>query len=773
MALSMQTPPPGPATLDLYRAIKEFRLRETSVHVENLMLNKDSLRFVLTGDLYFAEPVAGGVYGAVFLGQGRFSHEAVLPWEQESVKRFQNTNVIESTFTKAVFRFSDDTYEKFAGQPAGGAPPLEAQRLASSLDEHLIRETGLNLSARLFLSVLNKERPGVFFAEVDGGSRGRLSAVLDHQARVPSRVFGVNGGEKGLILKYETVRFGTDVWAAFYSEDDYSRGTAQYSDAFDLVSIPQYRLEVDLRDPGNWVKMQARPQFSALMDGVQVIPMGLNEGLGEFFDDRLNKGMRVLSAELSDGTPVGFIQEPWETGISLILPKPLSKGQTAQVAIKLEGKDALTSWGAQFHYPRSTTTWYPRHGYLARSRFEVIFHHDKTDRIASIGQRRREEAVQNNEWVTEWVSDDPVALVTFVCGPFQRHAENTDISGRSMPIEYYSPPGSIARVKEDFIQAEIANAVRYFENLFGQYPYGRISGAFFPTNYGQGFPTLLLLPARGTAVREEFAFLAHETAHQWWGHIVSWRSYRDQWLSEGFAEYSGLLYTGLRSNQKDAREMLELMRRELLEYPQSSLGTAKMKLYANGPLTLGTRLHSSRTLGGYNLVYVKGALVLRALHFLLSNPETADDSGFFDMMKDFVNRHRNGVATTESFMQVAGEHFARSPNGQKYKLKDLSWFLTEWIYQTGLPSYELEYKVEPREGGFVLRGTLLQKNVPERFAMILPLTFEFSGGRKAHTSIPAIGPKTPVEIRLPEKPRNVRLDPDLWIPSEKTSEKGG
>jgi aminopeptidase N len=198
-----------------------------------------------------------------------------------------------------------------------------------------------------------------------------------------------------------------------------------------------------------------------------------------------------------------------------------------------------------------------------------------------------------------------------------------------------------------------------------------------------------------------------------------------------------------------------------------------VKLAATGPLTLGHRLHSSRTLGGYDMVYSKGALVLRALHFLLSNPESGDDAAFFTMMKDFVNRHRNGFATTESFMQVAGEHFARSPIGRKYGMKDLSWFLSQWIYQTGLPTYQLDYKVEQRDGGFFLKATVLQDKVPEDWVMLLPMTAEFSGGRVARTVVNAIGPKTPIELRLPEKPQKVRLDPDLWIPSEKTSEKGG
>ena len=32
--------------------------------------------------------------------------------------------------------------------------------------------------------------------------------------------------------------------------------------------------------------------------------------------------------------------------------------------------------------------------------------------------------------------------------------------------------------------------------------------------------------------------IPHETAHQWWGDLVLWNSYRDQWISEALANYS-------------------------------------------------------------------------------------------------------------------------------------------------------------------------------------------------------------------------------------------
>ena len=36
-------------------------------------------------------------------------------------------------------------------------------------------------------------------------------------------------------------------------------------------------------------------------------------------------------------------------------------------------------------------------------------------------------------------------------------------------------------------------------------------------------------------------FLPHEAAHQWWGDLVTWSSYRDQWFSEGLANYCALM----------------------------------------------------------------------------------------------------------------------------------------------------------------------------------------------------------------------------------------
>lgn len=766
-----------PAPMALYDQIRAFTLGEQVVRVENLAVNRDRVELTFTGEFYFAGPTAGRVCGAVFLGQGRLRVVPSTEFERDNVRRLLRSDVIEATFASAVLRFTDDTYQQIASAapPSAGGASLQAQKLAAELEDRLVRETGLNLSARLTQAVLDREAPGVFFGEFEGGKPSRFSVLLDYQTRALARIFGINGGEKGLVYQYRGSTEGTDVWTAFASQEDIARGEPIYSDDFNLVDIPVYRMEIDATRPDDWLRYDVEMELAARRDAVSVIPFNLNEGLGEFEQERLKKGLQVVSATRADGAPLAFIQLDWETGFSLLLPEPLRRDEKITVRLRLEGKDALWDWLKKFYYLRSNSTWYPRHGDLAKSHFELRFRHRKQDRIIAPGERVAEGPSENNpeEWVTVWRTREPIDLASFAVGLFKRQAGEVERSGRKVPLELYDAEG-YAPVKQDFVLAELGNGINYFSENFGEYRYGRLGAVFFPAPFGLGYPTMLFLPVEGYAHTREFAFVAHEVAHQWWGNMVTWRSYRDQWLSEGFAEYSGAIYAWVREKKKGRFDELLYWMRENLEVPPGTdVGVGSGRLHEVGPLVLGHRLSTRKTRGAYTtLIYDKGALVLRMVHFLLSNPSDQDDAAFFAMMKDFVARHRDRPATTESFVAVATEHFVRTPIARKYRLQDLDWFVRQWVHQTALPSYRLEYRFEPVAGGGVMvRGTLFQENAPDDWFMVLPLVFEFSGNRSARGTIHAQGPSTPVEVRLPEEPLKLKLDPERWVLSEKVTEK--
>ncbi len=771
---------PGQANApSVYESLKAFDLGGGKIDVSNLTIKCDRVVMTFTGSFYLSAPIGGKVTGAVFVGTGTFNAEAPpSDFEKANLKRLLKVDSISSDFSNAFFRFTDDTAAMIGKDAQPGTASPQALKIAAEANSKTLRETGANIAARIAISLLNNENPGFFFATFDGGKFGRFSYVLDHQNRIPTSYFGINGGEKGLIYSYKSSILSTEVALAFYSESDYAQRVAAYSDTHDLIDVEHYNMDIDLRSPRSKLGLRAKLRIKSLTNGLSAIPFVIGESLGEYEDARLKRQMRVKAVRQGQ-TEIPYIQEDWEGGLTVVLPKALAANETVELEFDIEGdflRDGVII--SNCSYPISNTAWYPRHGYLDRSTYDLRFLHAKKLKIATVGSRisEAEWPEDKNVTATQYKMTQPVALVTFALGPWERHSETVKFEGtdKSIPLEFNSVTGAALPIKESFILAELNNNVRYFNAMFGAYPYDTYSATFHPFGFGQGFPSMLMIPPADRTSKYTYAFISHETAHQWWGNIVAWRSYRDQWLSEGFAEYSGVLYTTVRDSKGAGRSLIDEMRTSLKEAPRTVTGVGSGKLNDVGPIILGHRLNTSKTLGAYQtLIYNKGALVLRMLHFLLSDPATGDDKAFFAMMKDFVEKYRNGSASTDDFSSVAGTHFANSPLGRKYGLKDLNWFFSQWVYNSELPSYQIEYSVQNNpDGTFLVTGNVLQSNVSNTFFMPIPVTFNFGGDRVANGTIHAYGPSTPIQLKFPMKPEKLEIDPNKWILTEKVSVKG-
>src|SRR5262249_9487074 len=138
---------------------------------------------------------------------------------------------------------------------------------------------------------------------------------------------------------------------------------------------------------------------------------------------------------------------------------------------------------------------------------------------------------------------------------------------------------------------------------------------------------------------------SHEVSHQYWGHMVGWTTYHDQWLSEGFADFSAGLF--LQHTNKSPEKYLKYLsnsRDRLLE--KNSFGR---RANDAGPLWMGLRLMSEKNQEAYSrVVYGKGGYVLHMLRQMMSDQKEGDKY-FIAMMQDFVAQHLNGNASTESF----------------------------------------------------------------------------------------------------------------------------
>src|SRR5439155_162954 len=122
-----------------------------------------------------------------------------------------------------------------------------------------------------------------------------------------------------------------------------------------------------------------------------------------------------------------------------------------------------------------------------------------------------------------------------------------------------------------------------------------------PYFHGQAFPgmihlswwTFMGLSREGA----EEVFRAHEMAHQWWGIGVEPASYRDAWLSEGFAEFGGLWYMQMILHDND----------KYLKRLKQSREEIRRERDKAAPIGLGWRAAESWK-GNYQLMtYQKGA----------------------------------------------------------------------------------------------------------------------------------------------------------------------
>jgi len=219
---------------------------------------------------------------------------------------------------------------------------------------------------------------------------------------------------------------------------------------------------------------------------------------------------------------------------------------------------------------------------------------------------------------------------------------------------------------------------------------------------------------------------------------------------------------------------LKEMRESLRNPPYTALGMGTGRLTDVGPLTMGHRLATRETADAYQaLIYNKGGLVLRMLHFLFSDPATGADQPFYDMMSDFTRRFAGRSASTDDFRAVAGEHFVKTRVAAKFGIMDLDWFFQQWVFSTALPIYRLEYSIAQEGDAYFIKGTVFQDGVPagENWFMPLPLVVKLDGDKVGRALVYALGPETPVNFRIGSKPRSVELDPDMWVLSEKTTTK--
>lgn len=771
----------------VYRQLRGAGLGPT-FRFENFTLIWDvgTFRFE-RGTLTFFNPVQGLVTGAVFIGEGHFSLKPVLPMDAHELVRRTGGAELNEDFTEVVFRFTGPgrlNFLKGLGERVEPVPEAASvlnhwkermrQRHEHALgftQDLLEGEAMDNVDADLLAAAYNPTHPDFFNAYIRGKKhkdlrffvRNRVGAIP--QLDSPEEVALINCNPEGL---------DDGVWYLAHLRMEYVNHTASSQEDRRLFATRRYKIETVIAK-NQHLFSTATITFTPLLSGERVLKFGLLPNL------------RVTRVTDDQGQDLYFIQESRKEDGSFyaILPNAPPVGQEVSINVEYAGDKVLEVAGEGSFYVSARTSWYPNlNGFGEHALYDLTYKVPRRYKVVSVGELQSESTEQDLA-VTHWVTASPVAIAGFNYGDYKKVEMPDEITGYKISGYYLTElpdrlrhvqalqsmaPGSMTKYALEQTRAQMQLCTHYF----GKSPYADISITEQPDfNFGQSWPNLVYLPisAYTDSTQRWLAFghiddrftgfvqevTPHEVAHQWWGHAVSWASYHDQWLSEGFAEFSAGLFlqAAVGGNwREDYLEFWDRLRKRILEKNQFGISPNDA-----GPLWMGLRLISPRTENAYqNVTYPKGAYVLQMLRSIMRSTDEKDpDKAFIEMMHDFVESHREKPASTESFKAIAEKHMTKlmDMGGNAH----LDWFFNEWVYGTQVPRYHFEYQVTPADGGkFKLHMTAIQSEVDDNFSMLVPVFVDFGKGMVRIGQMGVRGNTSHSgDVLLPAQPKKVAL----------------
>ncbi|HSS96033.1 MAG TPA: M1 family aminopeptidase, partial [Terriglobales bacterium] len=793
--LSQETPSAQKPAETLYLQLRHVGLDKSRVyHVREAAIDRSSIHISLSdGTIAFTEDVAGHVTGAFFQGDAEVLLKPPDHAERASMALFTGGAILEERFSTAYFRFDDNTFaelqprlrptdegEEFIkqwGETARNLAPMDALQLFINLSRFLPQEQAP--------SPVKTSGNVLWHARVLGGNLGTFDLYYDSSAEEQISV-GQNKTVEGITY--------FDIWTSFVAPDQPKTGIGDFD-------VDHYKIRATIHLPTQ-LNAEAWLQLTAKTDCQRTLVF------------ELSRFLQVKQVE-ADGHPVEFVHNQALEGTELsrlgndqmavVLPSAIKAGKQVTLHF-VYGGDVLSDAGGGLIYVGARGTWYPNQR-PAMSNFDLEFQSPAGWTLIATGKKVEEKSTSvNGEQITRWASERPLPVAGFNLGKYEHavaRAGNVQVDTyaskdvenafptakgetetvtvptlpgmRTQPrtIQILPPPPPSPARNARAVAENAAQAVDFFSKAFGPYPYSSLSMTQKPGVISQGWPGLVFLSSfsflnEGEKSHLEMAkvtrtitnaVIAHETAHQWWGDLVNWDGYRDQWLIEALADYSSLM---LLETQDPARfhAVLESYRSNLLQKNKNG-----EVLMSAGPVTLGTRLSSSRFPEGYTVIsYERGVWLLHMLRNMLLDAErraapassTALGSDpFIRTLRKVRTQYENRTLSTREFIAMF-EADLPQPLWHDGK-KSLDWFYDGWLSGTAIPRIELNnVKFEGKPGaGVTVTGKIMQKEAPDNTITLVPIYAVIAGKNKLIGQVFADDIETSFRLAAPSGTRKV------------------
>jgi hypothetical protein len=793
--------------------------------VRGASLDRSAVHITLEdGTIGFTQDVMGRITGAYFEGDGEVLLTPPTEVERRSMSLFTGMAILEEHFATAYFRFNDDAAAELRpdlrapdnrqefverwGASAGNLAQSDAMRLLVSFSRMLPVNGGATSSESA--NLLGHATDRFLHARLQGTKLGVFDVLYDSLAAEQVEAGQAKTAENGVTYYDVWTSFSTDAGGTGRTNIGSTSAPGNPSPREDWIAARRYVIKAEVQPPKQ-MHVRARVQLDVREGGTRAL----------LFE--LSRFLQIESVKL-DGQPVEFIHNPAVEGtqlsrrgndiVAVILPEPARAGQEIDLEF-VYGGEVLAEAGSGLLYVGARGTWYPNRG-MAMADFDLEFAYPEGWTLVATGKpapvsASAASARTKGEQTTHWVSERPIPLAGFNLGKYKvatAQAGNVtvetyatagverDFPNARIQVIEPNPSNPVARgaqvimpnrpspaQNEGTVGEAAARAIQYYSDRFGPYPYSRLALTQMPGRDSQGWPGLVFLSSYAFLNEQEREQLhyepyrvllqqmipAHEAAHQWWGDLITWNSYRDQWFSEGLANYCALMILQ-EKNPAAFRQIMEKYRRDLVE--KNKDGMSPMEA---GPVTLGVRLLSSRSPEGYEAIsYGRGTWLFHMLRMMLNDAAGqgggrkgqiggGPDEPFVRALRRLRQRYEGKSVSTRELMDVFAEDL---PPSLRYEGKSsLDWFLDGWVNGTSLPKLELKaVKFTPKGSGSVVSGMIVQKDAPQNLVTSVPVYAVIAGKQPQLLGrVFADGEESSFHISAPAATRKIVLDPNETI----------
>lgn len=438
-----------------------------------------------------------------------------------------------------------------------------------------------------------------------------------------------------------------------------------------VVDIQHLALELAIDVAGRSVEGAAVHTVRALREGVRSIAFH-------------QAGLRIGQV-LFDGSPVPFrlgdervfvtLPEAPPAGSSHELRFEYSARPTSGLHFRLPGHDSPDEYQEVWSQGEGTDNrfWFPTWDDPSdRFTFDGRFSAEDRFSVVSVGTLAGKEPAAGRPGWTTWRYRLDRTLVSYLVAVAVAPYERFSLPGSAVPLEVYAPPGTDEETAARTV-GDTAEMIDLFSRVTGvPYPWPVYRQTFVQRFIFSGMENTsattmhrrLLYPARVEEHRDPSdGIVAHELAHQWYGDLLTCRTWREMWLNEGFATWMTALW-------RDHALGPEAGAVDVWDRFQGVIGAD-----ASGPRVLVRRFFSPDAPGADP--YGKGASLLQMLRVMLG------DDVFFAGLAAYTRGHQEDLVETDDLRRAM----------EDVSGWELDWFFDQWAFMGGHPDLVVRHEV--------------------------------------------------------------------------------